>query len=182
MCREASRPATAARAATVFPAPHSPEITPIACSEMHHEIRATASRVRGVCVQHPGREVLPERHPREPVMRAQPVNTHSSRPSWLMSRSAVAVAVGEAGVVDPVPAQLGVALLGEQLEVVDPGRCWWRWELALRLRMGVPADHERHRDTHRAVLVADLDPGQVERVEHQLDLAAHERGVDLVLV
>ena len=35
MCRDASKPATAALAATVFPEPHSPEITPIVCSEMH---------------------------------------------------------------------------------------------------------------------------------------------------
>ena len=33
-----------------------------------------------------------------------------------------------------------------------------------------------------AMLVTDLDPREVERVQHQLDLAAHQRGVDLVLV
>ena len=81
-----------------------------------------------------------------------------------------------------MPGDLGVALVGEQLEVVDPGRRGRRRELALGLRMGVPADHERHREPERAVLVADLDPGEVERVEHQLDLATDERRVDLVLV
>jgi len=34
--------------------------------------------------------------------------------------------------------------------------------------MGVPADHERHRQAERAVLVSDFDPGQVERVGYDL--------------
>ena len=59
MCRDASRPATAARAATVFPAPHSPEITPIACSEMHHWIRATASACAPCACNIPGARSLP---------------------------------------------------------------------------------------------------------------------------
>ena len=58
MCREASRPATAALAATVFPAPHSPEITPIACSEMHHDIRATASPCAACACNIPGAKSL----------------------------------------------------------------------------------------------------------------------------
>jgi hypothetical protein len=35
---------------------------------------------------------------------------------------------------------------------------------------------------HRAGLVLDLDAGQVERVEQQVDLAAGQAGVDLVAV
>ena len=59
MCREASRPATAARAATVLPAPHSPLITPIACSVMHHEIRATACLCALWACSIPGARSLP---------------------------------------------------------------------------------------------------------------------------
>ena len=148
MCREASRPATAARAATVLPAPHSPLITPIACSLMHHAIRATASRVRAMGVQHAGREVLAERHPGEPVMRAQPVDAHPrsprrSSPSPSPSPSSSArLGLGEAGVVDALAAQLGVALGGQQAEVVDPGRRRRRRELALRPAVGVAADQQ----------------------------------------
>jgi hypothetical protein len=43
MWREGSKAATAARAATVLPAPHSPVMTPMADSAMHQEMRATAS-------------------------------------------------------------------------------------------------------------------------------------------
>jgi hypothetical protein len=48
--------------------------------------------------------------------------------------------------------------------------------------VGVPPDHERDRCPERPVLVSDFDPGEIERVEHQLDLAADQGGVDLVLV
>ena len=78
--------------------------------------------------------------------------------------------------------QLGVALLGEQLEVVDPGARGRRRELALGLWVGAAADHERHRNPHRAVLVANLDLREVKRVEHQLDLAADQGSIDLVAV
>ena len=60
MCRDASRLATAARAATVFPAPHSPLITPIACSEMHHWIRATASACAPCACSIPGAKSFPK--------------------------------------------------------------------------------------------------------------------------
>ena len=59
MCRDASNPATAARAATVFPAPHSPEITPIACSLMHHDMRATASACAPWACSIPGARSFP---------------------------------------------------------------------------------------------------------------------------
>lgn len=41
--RDASSADNAARAATVLPDPHSPVTTPIACSETHQAMRATAS-------------------------------------------------------------------------------------------------------------------------------------------
>ena len=59
MYREASRLATAARAATVLPAPHSPVITPIACSQMHQEIRATASACAPCACSIPGARSFP---------------------------------------------------------------------------------------------------------------------------
>jgi hypothetical protein len=37
-----------------------------------------------------------------------------------------------------------------------------------------------HRLSHGAAVPADLHAGEVERVEHQLDLAPDERGIDLV--
>jgi hypothetical protein len=43
VCREASRPASTVRTETVFPAPTSPVMTPIARSVMHQVMRATAS-------------------------------------------------------------------------------------------------------------------------------------------
>lgn len=58
VCREASSPATAARAATVLPDPHSPVTTPMARSAMHHWMRATASAwLRWACST-PGASVL----------------------------------------------------------------------------------------------------------------------------
>ena len=81
-----------------------------------------------------------------------------------------------------MPGDLGIALFGEQLQVVDPGARRWRRELTLGLRMGAAADHQRHRGPERPMLISHLDPRQVERVEHKLDLAAHQGGLDLVLV
>jgi hypothetical protein len=46
----------------------------------------------------------------------------------------------------------------------------------------VAADLVRDGGAHRPVLPADLDAGQVEQVEHQLDLAADQGGVDFVAV
>ena len=43
----------------------------------------------------------------------------------------------------------------------------------------MPADHVWDPMAHRSVLEADLDAGEVERIEHALNFAAHERGVDL---
>ena len=48
--------------------------------------------------------------------------------------------------------------------------------------MGLAADHQGDRQPERAVLVADLDPGQIERIEDELDLAGDQCGVDLVAV
>jgi hypothetical protein len=48
------------------------------------------------------------------------------------------------------------------------------------LGVGVAGDVEGHGEPVAVVVVADLDAGQVERGEHQLDLASDQRGLDLV--
>jgi hypothetical protein len=65
-----------------------------------------------------------------------------------------------------VPAQLSVALIGEQLEIVDPSRRRGWWELALGVRMDVTADHDRHRELafpwfegHLSAFVEGFDEG-----------------------
>jgi hypothetical protein len=46
--------------------------------------------------------------------------------------------------------------------------------------VGVTADPERDRFAEGALLVADLDVGEVEGVEDQLDTATDQGGIDLV--
>lgn len=66
----------------------------------------------------------------------------------------------------------------DELEVVDPGgRCGWRL-VGAGVRVHVPADAVRHAGSHGPALIADVDPGQVERVEDDLDAAADQGGVD----
>jgi hypothetical protein len=60
VCRDASRLATAARAATVLPAPHSPVMTPIWRSATHQPILATASRWAVWVCSIPGARSLPK--------------------------------------------------------------------------------------------------------------------------
>ena len=79
VCREGSSPASAARTATVFPAPTSPVITPRARSVTHQPIRATASPWAGVAVQHLRGEVAAERGAGEPVVGLEPVD-HDAPP------------------------------------------------------------------------------------------------------
>jgi hypothetical protein len=69
----------------------------------------------------------------------------------------------------------------DQGEVVDAGRGGGRgWLLGAGFGVGVPADDMRDGLPGGRALPADLDGGQVERVEDQLDLAAGQGGVDLV--
>ena len=85
--------------------------------------RGRAASVAGVCTRTSARPGL-----------------HTSAPGHGVPPSrtvlvAVAVAIGEACVVDPVPTELGVALVGQELEVIDPGARRRRRQLALRLRV-----------------------------------------------
>jgi hypothetical protein len=50
----------------------------------------------------------------------------------------------------------------------------------LRFDVNVPVDLVWDGGAHRPAVPADLDLGEVERVEHQLDPPADQRGVDLV--
>jgi len=71
---------------------------------------------------------------------------------------------------------------GDELQVGDPGRRH-RWRLGCLgsgLGVGVAGDQVRHRGSVGAAAVADVDLFEVERGEHQLDLASGQRRLDLV--
>lgn len=65
------------RIATVFPAPTSPVITPIACWSTHQDTRATASACPGWRCSIPRCQVPHEWHPCKTVMCLQPFDTHA---------------------------------------------------------------------------------------------------------
>src|ERR1019366_2902381 len=74
-------------------------------------------------------------------------------------------------------AQRGGVSVADQGEVVDPGR--WRRVgagLGFSARVDVAPDVVADRDTHLAALVADLEVGQVEGVEDELDAASDQGG------
>src|ERR1035437_8270790 len=75
----------------------------------------------------------------------------------------------------------GGVSVADQVEVVDPGR-WRRVGADFGFGAGVyvAADLVADRDTHIAALVADLEVGQIEGVEDELDAASDQRGVDFV--
>ena len=91
---------------------------------------------------------------------------------------AVGWRTGQVAVVDPLLKLLRSAL-ADQAEVVDPGRLR---RLLRRLRAGVnvPFDLARYRHAGVASIRADLDLGQLQRVEDQLHPPAGQPGVDLV--
>ena len=68
---------------------------------------------------------------------------------------------------------------GEQREVVDAGGRRNRDGVGSGHGVGVAADDAGDTGAHRPALVADVDGGEVERVEDALDAAADEDGVDL---
>lgn len=84
-------------------------------------------------------------------------------------------------VVDPLP-ELRGALGVDQPQVVDPGRRRRGRDRGLGLGFGVrvPGDQVRDRLAEGAAAEADVDVGQVEGVEDQLDLTADQRRVDVV--
>jgi hypothetical protein len=80
--------------------------------------------------------------------------------------------------------EFGGVLGLDQVQVVDPGpdRLGGCGVVGSGLGVDVASDDVRDRVAHGAAVPADLDPGQVERVEDELDLAPDQHGVDLVLV
>lgn len=89
--------------------------------------------------------------------------------------------VSELGVLHAFGQLAGVLRL-DQVQVVDPSRR--RLERCRVVGSGfgvhVPADDVRNRVAHAAAVPAHLDASEVERVEHELDLAADQDGVDFV--
>ena len=85
MCLVGSRAASAARTATVFPAPTSPVITPMRCSVDAPADPGDGLAVAGVAVQHPGGEVAAERGAGEPEEPLQPVDHDATAVSSVLS-------------------------------------------------------------------------------------------------
>ena len=91
------------------------------------------------------------------------------------------VVVGERGVVDRLT-HLGLVRVVEQLEVVDAGGVGRGGGAGLDRGVHVAVDAVRGGASHGPALVFDLDDGQVERGEQQVDDAADQRRVDLIAV
>src|SRR6266566_8933385 len=120
--RVGSRPATAARSATVLPAPTSPVTIPSAHSTTQKLIRAIAS----ACAWRGNRSRAAMDLPNGcgPARNARPTAPRS--PLFLLLLLLVAVAAGELAEPGEVDLRAGAGLLlvrgGDQAEVVDPGR------------------------------------------------------------
>src|SRR5215470_1478569 len=160
-CRVGSSPATAARAATVFPAPTSPVITPSRVWSMQKLIRAVAWAWAWRTNRSLAAIALPN------GVRASPkCAAHGARLAIAVLLF-LAVSAGLRGQLGEVDRRAGAGLLvvggGDHAEVVDPGR-FRRWR---RSRgdgtVHVPADHERHRGPGWPAVQEHLDAGQVFR-------------------
>src|SRR6516162_2818248 len=117
-CRVGSRPATAARAATVFPAPTSPVITPSRVWSMQKLIRAVA----WAWACRANRSLAAIAFPNG--VRASPkCAAHAARLAIAVLLLVVSAGQGQLGEVDR---RAGAGLLvvggGDHAEVVDPGR------------------------------------------------------------
>src|SRR5579863_9133661 len=144
-CRVGSRPATAARTATVLPAPTSPVITPSRIWSMQKLIRAVAWAWAWRANRSPAAIALPN------GVRASPkCAAHGAR---LVTAALPVLCAREHLQPGEVDRRAGAGFLvvggGDHAEVVDPGR-------VRRGRRGrgdgavhVPADHERHRGPGR---------------------------------
>ena len=91
------------------------------------------------------------------------------------------VGVGQCWVVDGL-AYLGLVRGLQQPQVVDAGGFHRRGGVRFHRGVHVAADGVRDGAAHRPALVFDLDDGQVERGEQQVDGAPDQRRVDLVAV
>src|SRR5580704_2757965 len=139
-CRVGSRAATAARTATVFPAPTSPVMTPSRVWSMQKLIRAVAWAWAWRANRSLAAIALPN------GVRASPkCAAHGAR---------LVIAILPAGLrqhLQPgeVDRRAGAGFLvvggGDHAEVVDPGRVRRRRRRRLDRAVHVPADHERDR-------------------------------------
>src|SRR6516225_10135606 len=174
-CRVGSRPATAARAATVFPAPTSPVITPSRIWSMQKLIRAVA----WAWAWRTNRSLAAIAFPNG--VRASPkCAAHAAR--LAIAVLLLAVSAGLRGQLGEVDRRAGAGLLvmngGDHAEVINPGRLRRRRRSRGDGTVHVTADHERHRGPGRPAVREDLDAGQVLRVVPQLDTPAHQGGID----
>src|SRR6266536_2184955 len=159
-CRVGSSPATAARTATVFPAPTSPVMTPGKVSAMQKLIRAVAWACACRANRSPAAIALPD------GVRASPkCAAHGARLVIAVLPVLRAGQHGQPGEVDPgAGAGFLVVRGGDHAEVVDPGRVRRRRRRRGDGAVHVPADHERHRGPGRPAVQEHLDAGQVLRV------------------
>src|SRR5664279_1619510 len=89
--------------------------------------------------------------------------------------------LGQRGVVHGRNTQRGSVSVADQPEVVDSGvRRRVGTGFGFGARVDVAPDLVADRDTHVPALVADLQIGQVEGVEDELDAASDQGGVDFV--
>src|SRR6267142_1543618 len=136
-CRVGSRPATAARTATVLPAPTSPVMTPSKVSAMQKLIRAVAWA--WAC-----------RANRSPAAIAFPNGVRAS-PKCAAHGARLAIAVlpvlraGEHLQLGEVDRRAGLLVVrgGDHAEIVDPGRVRRGRGRGLDGAVHVTADHER---------------------------------------
>src|SRR5487761_865522 len=134
-CRVGSRPATAARTATVLPAPTSPVMTPSRVSAMQKLIRAVAwVWASPKCAAHGARLGIP----------VLPAGEHL-QPGEVDRRAGAGFLVVRGG---------------DHPEVVDPGGVRRGRRGRGDGAVHVTADHERHRGPGRAAVKEHLDPGQ----------------------
>src|SRR6266567_7384060 len=144
-CRVGSRPATAARTATVLPAPTSPVITPSKVSVMQKLIRAVAWAWAWRANRSLAAIALPN------GVRASPkCAAHGAR---LVIAVLLVLPAGQHGQPGEVDRRAGAGFLvvrgGDHPQVVDPGRVRRRRRRRGDGAVHVPADHERHRGAGR---------------------------------
>src|SRR6266566_4998386 len=163
-CRVGSSPATAARTATVFPAPTSPVMTPSKVSAMQKLIRAVAWAWACRANRSPAAIALPN------GVRASPkCAAHGAR----LAIAVLLLVAGPGRQPGEVDRGAGAGLLvvggGDHAEVVDPGRVRRRRRRRGDGAVHVPADHERHRGPGWPAVQEHVDHRQVLRVISQLD-------------
>src|SRR5437868_12565956 len=176
-CRVGSSPATAARTATVFPAPTSPVITPSRISTTQKLIRAVAWAWAWRANRSPAAIAFPN------GVRASPkCAAHGAR-------LAIAILLPAAGLgrqLGEVDRRAGAGLLvvggGDQAEIVDPGRVRRRRRRRGDGTVHVPADHERHRGPGRPAVQEHLYHRQVLRLVAELNTPAHQGRIDRIRI